>query len=75
MSEAALLSLLLRYPDEVAVARRVNSSVLHQGLRRLEGLGLVRRCGASYRVTRQGRRALELQQVLHAAVGRALLAS
>jgi hypothetical protein len=68
MSEATLLALLLRYPNPVAIARRVGASPLHKGLNRLERAGLVRRRGASYRITERGRRALELQWALQAAL-------
>ena len=72
MTEAALLSLLLRYPDPAAIARRVNASTLHEGIRRLERAGLLTRGGASYRVTARGRGALELQRALGSSVRRAL---
>jgi DNA-binding PadR family transcriptional regulator len=75
MSEAMLLSLLLRYPHPVAIARRVSGATLHLGLKQLESEGLVRRRGGVYRVTDCGRRALEFNRDLQVAVGRALQAA
>ena len=72
MSESALLALLLRYPNAVAIARRVSAATLHEGLRRLERAGLVVGGHGIYRVTRQGRIALEFDTALRAAVRRAV---
>jgi hypothetical protein len=72
MSESVLLSLLLRYPHPVAIARRVRTPVLQDGIRRLEHRGLVRRRGGVYRVTKRGRAALEFEDALAAVVRRAL---
>jgi hypothetical protein len=75
MTEAALLSLLLRHPHPAAIARRVNASTLHEGISRLERAGLLSRGRAAYRVTARGRSALELQQALELSVGRGLAAA
>jgi hypothetical protein len=72
MTEAALLSLLLRHPHPAAIARRVNASTLHEGLSRLEHAGLLSRGRAAYRVTARGRAALELHQALELSVRRGL---
>jgi DNA-binding PadR family transcriptional regulator len=71
MSEPALLALLLRYPDPVAIARRVSGASLQPGLRRLEQRGYVIRRRGAYRVTRRGRAELELTRALCAATLRA----
>jgi hypothetical protein len=72
MGESALLQLLLRYPNAVAVARRVSAATLHEGIRRLERAGLVVGGQGIYRVTRRGRAAVELDAALRASVRRAL---
>jgi hypothetical protein len=72
MSEAALLSLLLRYPHPKAVLRRVGGATLSLGLPRLEHAGLVTRRRGLYVVTRRGRRALELDEALRACIRVAL---
>jgi DNA-binding PadR family transcriptional regulator len=72
MSEPALLSLLMRYPHPVAIARRVNSSALYTGLERLERRGFVVRRRGLYRVTTRGRRALEFDEMLGTIVRRGL---
>jgi hypothetical protein len=72
MSESALLRLVLRYPNPVAVARRVNGATLGEGIRRLECAGLVVRRHGAYRVTKRGRTTLEFDQALQVVVGRAL---
>jgi hypothetical protein len=72
MPESALLALILRYPDRVAIARRVAAGPLHEGLRRLERGGLVVGRHGIYRVTRQGRAALAFDAALRAAIRRAL---
>ena len=71
MSESALLSLLVRYPHPVAIARRVSAPVLQDGIRRLEHRGLVQRRGGVYRITKRGRAALEFDDALAAIVRRA----
>ena len=53
MSEAALLSLLLRYPHPKAVLRRVGGATLSLGLPRLERAGLVTRRRGLFVVTRR----------------------
>jgi DNA-binding MarR family transcriptional regulator len=72
MSERALLSLLLRYPHPVAIARRVHGATLSEGVSRLERAGFVARRRGLYRVTDRGRAALQLDRALRLAVGRAL---
>jgi hypothetical protein len=72
MTESTMLALLLRYPNAVAIARRVSASTLHEGIRRLERAGLVVGGQGVYRVTRRGRAALELDAALRATVLRAL---
>jgi hypothetical protein len=72
MTEATLLSLLLRHPHPAAIARRVNASILHEGIARLEGAGLLTRGRAAYRVTARGRSALDLHQALELSVRRGL---
>jgi hypothetical protein len=72
MTEAALLSLLLRHPHPAAIARRVNATTLHEGISRLERAGLLTRGRAAYRVTARGRSALELHQALEMSVRRGL---
>jgi hypothetical protein len=72
MAESTLLALLLRYPNAVAIARRVSAATLHEGIRRLERAGFVVGGQGVYRVTRRGRAALELDAALRATVRRAL---
>jgi DNA-binding PadR family transcriptional regulator len=55
MSEARLLSLVLRYSHPTALARRVRDGSVIAALRRLEDRGLVRRARGSYRLTARGR--------------------
>jgi hypothetical protein len=63
MSEARLLALVDRYPQPVALARRVGSP-LFPALRRLEDDGLVTTRRGLYRVTRRGHTELALQRAL-----------
>ncbi len=70
MSEAALLSLISRYPHPVAIARRVSAPGLQVGVRRLEERGFLNRRDGLYRVTDRGRTALAFRQSLHAALER-----
>jgi hypothetical protein len=72
MSESVLLSLLMRYPHPVAIARRVRAPVLREGLEHFEKAGLVVRRGGLYRVTDRGRRALALDHAVQRSVQRAL---
>jgi DNA-binding PadR family transcriptional regulator len=72
MSEPVLLSLVLRYPHPVALARRVSGSALYDGLRRLERAGFVTRRRGLYRVTGCGRTKLELSHALQVIVSQAL---
>jgi hypothetical protein len=71
MSEAALLSLITRYPHPAAIARRVKGGNLHTGVRRLEARGLIARRGGLYRVTRRGRDELRFERNLRVIVQRA----
>ncbi len=71
MSEATLLSLILRYPHPVAIARRVSAMSLRPGLERLEERGFLTRRDGLYRVTDRGRRALAFRRSLQAALERA----
>ena len=71
MSEAALLSLISRYPHPVAIARRVGAPSLQPGLRRLEERGFLTRRDGLYRVTDRGRTALAFRRSLQAALERA----
>jgi hypothetical protein len=59
MSEARLLFMVDRYPQPVALARRVGAQ-LFPALRRLEADGLVTTDRGLYRVTRRGRSELAL---------------
>ena len=68
MSEAALLSLILRYPHPVAIARRVGGATMCIGVKRLETHGFVARRGGLYRVTGSGRDALRFQRLLQIGV-------
>jgi DNA-binding PadR family transcriptional regulator len=64
MSEAGLLSLVRRYPDTTALARRVRDGSLFATLRQLEARGLVMRLQGGYRLTRQGRDELAMARAL-----------
>ena len=64
MSEARLLSLLIRYPHRTALARRVHDGSLFTVLERLEARGLVTRRRDVYRLTRRGRHELQLTRAL-----------
>jgi len=75
MTEATLLTELLRCPHPVALARRLRSDGAHvPGLRRLEAQGLVVRREGLYRLTQRGRDELELMLGLARATTRAALA-
>lgn len=63
MSEARLLVLVDRYPQPVALARRVGAQ-LFPALRRLEADGLVTTHHGLYRVTHRGHNELALQLAL-----------
>lgn len=70
MSEARLLSLVLRYPHPAALARHSCGLPLFQALRRLESSGLVRRLRGEYRLTRRGRAELEFAHAVDRLVAR-----
>jgi len=72
MSEARLLSLVLRYPHRTALARHARDGAVFAALRRLELSGLVRRQRAEYRLTRRGRDELALTRALARLTARAL---
>jgi DNA-binding PadR family transcriptional regulator len=67
MSEGRLFVLVDRYPQPVALARRVGAT-LFPALRRLEADGLVTTRHGLYRVTLRGHRELALQRALVRAV-------
>jgi DNA-binding PadR family transcriptional regulator len=58
MSEALILSLVARYPNRAALARRVRDGSVFPVLRRLERRGLLWRQRDRYRLTRRGREEL-----------------
>jgi DNA-binding PadR family transcriptional regulator len=64
MSETQALLLVARDPQRAALARRVGDGSIFAALRRLEALGLVRRHGERYRLTRRGRGELDLTRAL-----------
>ena len=64
MSEARLLSLVLRYPHRTALARHARDGAVFAALDRLEARGLVGRGRAQYRLTRHGREELALTRAL-----------
>jgi hypothetical protein len=64
MSEVWLLSLVERYPDRTALARRARDSSLFAALQGLEARGLLRRKQDQYRLTRSGRDELALARCL-----------
>jgi hypothetical protein len=68
MSEAALLQLVARYPQEVALARRARGQ--SSGLQRLERSGLVWRSRGGFRVTARSRDELELRRLLQRTIAR-----
>ena len=64
MSEARLLSLVARYPQRAALARRVRDGSVFEMLRRLEARGYVWRQRDHYRLTRAGRNELVMTLAL-----------
>jgi Mn-dependent DtxR family transcriptional regulator len=64
MSEARLLSLVARYPQRAALARRVRDGSVFEMLRRLEARGYVWRQHDHYRLTRAGRNELAMTLAL-----------
>jgi len=58
MSEARLLSLVMRYPHPAALGRQARDIKVFGALRELEGRGLVTRRRGVYRLTRRGEREL-----------------
>ena len=64
MSEARLLSMVARYPECRALARRVPDGSAFVVLRRLEARGLVSRREGLYRLTRRGRHELDIARAV-----------
>ena len=64
MSEARLLSMVARYPECRALARRVPDGSAFVVLRRLEARGLVSRRDGLYRLTRRGRHELDIARAV-----------
>jgi Mn-dependent DtxR family transcriptional regulator len=64
MSEARVLSLVLRYPHPTALARRVRDARVFAVLRRLEACGLVTLRRGEYSLTRRGRDELAMTHSL-----------
>ena len=64
MSEVWLLSLVERFPDRTALARRARDGSVFAALRGLEARGLLRRKQDQYRLTRRGRDELALARSL-----------
>jgi len=64
MSEARLLAYVLRYPDRVALARRLRDGRAFDSIRRLESRGLVTRRRDQYRLTRRGRDELAIARAV-----------
>jgi hypothetical protein len=64
MSEVWLLSLVERYPDRTALARRARDNSLFAALQGLEARGLLRRKPDQYQLTRRGREELALARSL-----------
>jgi DNA-binding PadR family transcriptional regulator len=64
MSEARLLWLVKRCPHRAALARRVRDGKAFEVLGRLEARGLVVRRSDVYRLTRRGRKELELTRAV-----------
>ena len=64
MSEARLLSLVVRYPHRVCLARQVRDGAIFAALNRLEARGLVMRQRELYRLTRRGSDELAMTRAL-----------
>ena len=71
MSEAWLLSLVLRYPHPTALARKAQNGAVISGVQSLECRGFVRRCRDRYRLTRRGRAELAMAYAISRLVWRA----
>jgi hypothetical protein len=71
MSEAWLLSLVLRYPHPTALARKAQNGAVIAGVRSLECRGFVRRYRDHYRLTRRGRAELAMACAISRLVWRA----
>ena len=66
MSEAGLLSLVVRYPHPAALGRRVGDGSVFGELRELEARGLVTRRRGLYRLTRRGAGELAITRAIAA---------
>jgi Mn-dependent DtxR family transcriptional regulator len=64
VSEARLLSLVARYPQQRALARRLRDGAAFAALSRLEARGLVTRRQQLYRLTRRGDEELAMTRAL-----------
>jgi len=73
VSEAALLSLVARYPHPTALGRQVRDGGVFTALRRLEARELVTRRRGLYRLTRRGRQELALARAVARLVTRTQL--
>jgi hypothetical protein len=74
MSEARVLSLVARYPNPAALARRAGGADVFDAIRRLQTNGLVYRRGGVYRLTRAGAREHALDRAVGRLVARAAAA-
>lgn len=72
MSEARLLTFVLRYPHPTALARHVRDGYALAAIRRLEAHGLVTRRRGLYRLTRRGRDELATTQAVRRLLSAAL---
>jgi DNA-binding PadR family transcriptional regulator len=75
MSEARLLSLVMRHPHPVALARQVRDGRIFVALRKLEDRGLVTRRRGLYRLTRRGRLELSMERAVARLFAQAALKS
>jgi DNA-binding PadR family transcriptional regulator len=72
MGDVVLLALVRRYPDSVALARRVRPGLLYGRLERLERARLITRRRRLYRLTQRGKQEFDLVTALQLAVERGL---
>ncbi|TML71807.1 MAG: hypothetical protein E6G14_01275 [Actinobacteria bacterium] len=64
MSEARLLSLVVRYPHPAALGRKVRDGSVFGALHELEARGLVTRRRGLYRLTRRGAGELAISRAI-----------
>ena len=64
MSDARLLSLVVRYPHPTALARKVRDGSVFAALQRLETSGFIWRRRGQFRLTRHGRDELAITVAL-----------